>query len=196
MTPTEFFSELSTCNLCKERNLVRRLSRGRDVPVPAEGNFTARIAFIGRNPGATEARTLTPFCGAAGDKLNEALITAGIRRGLCYITNVCKCFTPSGVSPSITCRDRCTGRWLKRELEQLTELKLVVTLGNEALQFLEPEGTVSQLHGTSFNMSVGDSRTTVFVMFHPAACLYDPRIKQRFFADAAELGKVVKELEL
>lgn len=196
MTTQEFFKELPGCNLCKERTLVQSCPRAEGEPVPAKGNFNARAILIGRNPGSMEARVLVPFCGAAGDKLNTALFIARIKRAECYVTNIVKCFTPSGVSPSIACRRRCVGRWLDRELALLEGLKLIVTFGNEALQYFDAEATVGQLHGTSFSVYAAKRAqpTMLFVMFHPAACLHDPRIIKRFEEDANELGKVAKEL--
>ena len=198
MTAQEFFKELPGCNLCKERTLVQSCLRAKGEPVSAKGNFNARAVLIGRNPGSTEARELVPFCGAAGDKLNTALFAAGIKRAECYITNLVKCFTPSGVSPSIACRKRCAGRWLDRELAELKELKLIVAFGNEALQYFDLEASVGQLHGTSFSVYTTNPEraqpTMLFAMFHPAACLHDPRIIRRFEKDANELGRVAKEL--
>jgi len=195
MTTQEFFAELPNCNLCKEYVFAHKDPQARSEPVPAVGSFTSRIALIGRNPGRTEAHKGIPFCGAAGNKLDKTFAAVGLKRSDCYITNTVKCFTPSGVSPSISCRRRCTGRWLDRELAQLQNLELIIAFGNEALQYFEPEAIISQLHGTAFPIQ-HRKKVTLFVMFHPAACFYNPRIQARYDKDTAELKKLLKEMNL
>lgn len=55
-----------------------------------EGPSDAKIMIVGEAPGAQEARLGRPFVGPSGNLLNELLNSAGILRGMCYVTNVVK----------------------------------------------------------------------------------------------------------
>ena len=57
-----------------------------------EGPETARIVFVGEQPGDQEDRTGEPFVGPAGRLLDQALADAGIDRRDAYITNAVKHF--------------------------------------------------------------------------------------------------------
>jgi uracil-DNA glycosylase family protein len=57
-----------------------------------EGRQSARIMFIGEQPGDVEDRKGKPFVGPAGKLLDQALIDAGISRPDCYFTNAVKHF--------------------------------------------------------------------------------------------------------
>jgi hypothetical protein len=64
-----------------------------------EGPETARIVFVGEQPGDQEDRTGEPFVGPAGRLLDKALADAGIDRRDAYITNAVKHFLPRDVCP-------------------------------------------------------------------------------------------------
>ncbi len=57
-----------------------------------EGPETARIVFVGEQPGDQEDRKGEPFVGPAGRLLDKALTDAGIDRRDTYITNAVKHF--------------------------------------------------------------------------------------------------------
>jgi uracil-DNA glycosylase len=57
-----------------------------------EGPETARIVFVGEQPGDQEDRKGEPFVGPAGRLLDKALADAGIDRRDAYITNAVKHF--------------------------------------------------------------------------------------------------------
>jgi DNA polymerase len=57
-----------------------------------EGPETARIVFVGEQPGDQEDRKGEPFVGPAGRLLDKALTDAGIDRRDAYITNAVKHF--------------------------------------------------------------------------------------------------------
>jgi uracil-DNA glycosylase len=58
-----------------------------------EGPETARIVFVGEQPGDQEDRRGEPFVGPAGRLLDKALTDAGIDRRDAYITNAVKHFS-------------------------------------------------------------------------------------------------------
>jgi uracil-DNA glycosylase len=106
-----------------------------------EGPETARIVFVGEQPGDQEDRRGEPFVGPAGRLLDKALDDAGIDRRDAYITNAVKHFrftvkgkrrihqTP-GPEHLRACRP-----WLEAEFEVLKP-EVVVCLGATAAKAL------------------------------------------------------------
>ena len=106
-----------------------------------EGPQTARIVFIGEQPGDREDIAGRPFVGPAGKLFDAALSEAGIDRKLTYVTNAVKHFKfePRGKrrihkKPSELEVSACS-QWLRQEL-QLIEPKIVVALGATAARAL------------------------------------------------------------
>jgi uracil-DNA glycosylase family protein len=106
-----------------------------------EGPETARVVFVGEQPGDQEDRKGEPFVGPAGRLLDKALADAGIERRDVYITNAVKHFrfTPTpkrrihqtpGPEHLRACRP-----WLEAEFEVLTP-EVVVCLGATAAKAL------------------------------------------------------------
>jgi uracil-DNA glycosylase len=67
-----------------------------------EGPETARIVFVGEQPGDQEDRKGEPFVGPAGRLLDKALADAGIDRRDAYITNAVKRFLAQDVPSGMT----------------------------------------------------------------------------------------------
>jgi len=182
--------ELKDCNLCKERSYGKG-------PVAGEGNKDlAQVCILGRNPGKTEDIQGKPFVGKAGQKLNQGLVLAGLIRVNCYITNVVKCMTPTNVSPSVNCQKMCREKWLNDEMKSLKRLRLVLTLGNHALQYFEPLARVGELHGYSFltDKPWGEGRIRIFVSYHPSAALRNSVIDDKFRKDMLKLKELLPEV--
>ncbi|MDP9429237.1 MAG: UdgX family uracil-DNA binding protein [Actinomycetota bacterium] len=106
-----------------------------------EGPETARIVFVGEQPGDQEDRKGEPFVGPAGRLLDKALGEAGIDRRDAYITNAVKHFrfTPTakrrihqtpGPEHLRACRP-----WLEAEFAVL-QPEVVVCLGATAAKAL------------------------------------------------------------
>jgi DNA polymerase len=118
-----------------------------------EGPETARIVFVGEQPGDQEDRKGEPFVGPAGRLLDKALADAGIARGEVYISNAVKHFrftvkgkrrihrTP-GPEHLRACRP-----WLEAEFAVLKP-EVVVCLGATAAKALiSPSFRITQDHG-------------------------------------------------
>jgi DNA polymerase len=106
-----------------------------------EGPETARVVFVGEQPGDQEDRKGEPFVGPAGRLLDRALGDAGIDRRDAYITNAVKHFrfTPTprrrihqtpGPEHLTACRP-----WLEAEFSVLKP-EVVVCLGATAAKAL------------------------------------------------------------
>ena len=59
--------------------------------MPGEGAPNASLMFIGEGPGFNEDRQGRPFVGAAGQYLDELLLSIGLKREDVFITNMVKC---------------------------------------------------------------------------------------------------------
>jgi DNA polymerase len=106
-----------------------------------EGPETARVVFVGEQPGDQEDRKGEPFVGPAGRLLDKALADAGIERRDAYVTNAVKHFrfTPThkrrihqspGPEHLRACRP-----WLEAEFAVLAP-EVVVCLGAVAAKAL------------------------------------------------------------
>jgi uracil-DNA glycosylase len=106
-----------------------------------EGGKSARILFVGEQPGDQEDLAGRPFVGPAGKLLDRALADAGIDRGAVYVTNVVKHFKwePRGkrrihkkpnAGEIAACRP-----WLDAEI-QIVRPRAIVCLGATASQAL------------------------------------------------------------
>src|SRR5205823_4003894 len=69
---------------CKACDLWKRGTQ----TVFGEGGETAKIMFVGEQPGNDEDLAGRPFVGPAGRLLDKALAEVGIDRDLTYVTNV------------------------------------------------------------------------------------------------------------
>jgi uracil-DNA glycosylase len=106
-----------------------------------EGPQTARIVFVGEQPGDQEDIAGRPFVGPAGKLFDTALTEAGIDRTAAYVTNAVKHFKfePRGKrrihkKPSELEIAACN-QWLRREL-MLIDPHVVVALGATAARAL------------------------------------------------------------
>jgi len=107
----------------------------------SSGSATARLAFVGEQPGDAEDRAGAPFVGPAGRLLDRALVEAGIDRADCYVTNAVKHFrfkaTPTRrlhQTPDLVHLTACRP-WLTAELA-LVDPEVVVCLGATAAKTL------------------------------------------------------------
>src|SRR3954465_2490538 len=123
-----------------------------------EGAATARVVFVGEQPGDQEDRTGKPFVGPAGRLLNDALVAAKIDRGEVYVTNAVKHFKwrPVGkrrLHQKPNAREIAACRpWLDAELKILRPA-VVVALGATAAQALMgPAFRVTRERGRAFDV--------------------------------------------
>jgi uracil-DNA glycosylase len=120
------------------------------------GPVTARIVFVGEQPGDQEDRVGEPFVGPAGKVLDRALADAGIDRGDAYVTNAVKHFRfePKGKrrihqTPGPEHLRACRP-WLEAEFTVLKP-EIVVCLGAVAARALiSPSFRITQDRGRLF----------------------------------------------
>lgn len=162
--------------------------------VPGDGSADADIMFIGEAPGKNEDEQGIPFVGAAGKFLTEMLAAIGLKREDIYITNVVKYRPPDNRDPLPEEIEACMP-WLH---EQITIIrpKIIVTLGRHAMEHFVPGKKISEVHGQAFRRTFDDIGPQVFfVLYHPAAALYNGGMRQTLIEDFKKIPKVVEKLK-
>lgn len=156
--------EVRACTLC-------HLAESRLNPVPGEGSPQTQLFFVGEGHGLRGRQAGTPFVGRAGELLNQALETVGLRRAEVFITNVVKCRPPRNRAPRTDEADACR-EYLERQLT-LIQPKVICLLGNTTIErFL---GEIKP--GIRGKLRIENGRR-LFPTIHPAAAIYNPRISK------------------
>jgi len=179
----EYFAIHNTCKLKKSAT----------QPVYELETPTSGIVFIGEAPGRNEDLQGKPFVGAAGKFLDELLRGIGYTREDVYVTNVVKYRPPDNRDPLPEEKDACRV-WVNAELLHINP-KVIVPLGRHALERFLPSLQISLIHGQVFLHSSG---IPVFPMYHPAAALYNPNLRNILKKDFENLklfldGKIVAQ---
>ena len=174
----EIRQEITTCQLCQ-------LARERINAVPGEGPSRVDIMFIGEAPGFHENRQGKPFVGQAGQFLDELLQAAGVERDQVFITNVVKCRPPNNRDP-LPEELRACQRYLDEQIE-LLDPQVIVTLGRISMAKFITDGRISAIHGRTHNV---DGRKVV-TMYHPAAALHQPALRQTLIEDFSRLKRFI-----
>lgn len=162
--------------------------------VPGVGSADADVLFIGEAPGKNEDMKGEPFVGTAGKFLEEMLASIGMKRDDIYITNVVKYRPPENRDPTPEEIDDCA-EWL-REQVSLIDPKVIVTLGRHALNQFFPDMKISEVHGKAFRREIPGIGTRIFyVLYHPAAALYNGGMRDTLKSDFLRIPKILKQLE-
>lgn len=178
-------NQVESCQKCK-------FWKTRKNPVFGEGPETAQIMLIGLGPGYHEDREGRPFIGAAGKFLNELLTLAELKREQIYITNIMKCYLPTNKATDDEIKT-CTP-YLDRQIEIIKPKRLLL-LGNVATKYLFtkfrlPLASMGQLHGNPFLISTLFFQIEIIPMYHPAAALRNPGLKDVVKNDWKQLTPV------
>lgn len=163
--------------------------------VPGDGSAEAEIMFVGEAPGKNEDEQGKPFVGAAGKFLSEMLATINLKREDIYITNVVKYRPPENRDPLPEEIAACMP-WLHGQIAAI-QPKVIVTLGRHAMEHFVPGKKISEVHGHAFRRTFDDIGEQVFyVLYHPAAALYNGSLRQTLIEDFKKLPKVIEKLKL
>lgn len=149
--------------------------------VPGEGPENAKILFIGEGPGFHENQQGRPFVGQAGKFLDELLSVSGLKRETVFITNIVKCRPPGNRDPQPQELEACA-KYLDRQIEIINP-EIIVTLGRFSMAKFFGQVKISQIHG---NMKKIGGKYVV-AMYHPAAALHQPALKNTLLDDFAKL---------
>ncbi len=178
--------EVLSCKRCP-------LHATRTRAVPGEGDPCARVMFVGEAPGYNEDLQGRPFVGAAGNLLNEMLKLAGLNREEVFITNVVKCRPPNNRDPAEEEVEACKP-YLLRQLKVI-QPEIVVCLGRHSARVLfELAGlrfeSIMRARGEPRRLTVSGLEILCLPTLHPAAALYNPRLRNLLEADFRALSRL------
>ncbi|MGM5484740.1 MAG: uracil-DNA glycosylase family protein [Nanobdellota archaeon] len=169
-----------------------------------KGNPEAEILFIGEAPGGKEDEKGVPFVGSAGKKLDNLLDRISLSLDDIYIANILKYRPPKNRDPKPDEIERHTPYLV----EQIKAIKprIIATLGNFSTKFvlagfdvkgMKKIGGISGLHGKFMKKTVDGMEFTVVPLYHPAAMIYRPQLKEVLESDFRKmgefLGKTIKD---
>lgn len=120
------------CNTCKEivahhKLLARKYPQYHCNPVDGSGDLDSKIILIGLAPGLHGAnKTGVPFTSDYSGEIIRKLLSK-LKLNDIFITNAVKCY-PKNNKPSVIAINNCKVH-TKRELDSLSNLRVIVTLG-------------------------------------------------------------------
>ena len=173
--------EVRVCQLCG-------LASTRNKAVPGEGPANAEVMLIGEGPGFHEDQQGRPFVGPSGEFLTQLLASAGFKRSEVFIANVVKCRPPGNRDPLPDEITACAA-YLDRQIA-LINPRVIITLGRFSMARWFPREKISAIHGRARKI---DGRIIV-AMFHPAAALHQPALRQSIEDDFTRLRQILDEV--
>lgn len=167
------------------------------LPVIGEGSLESKIMLIGEAPGKNEALTGKPFCGRAGQILDNVLESIDLPRTEIYITNIIKDRPPENRDPSPE-EIELYAPFLDRQIE-IIKPEIIATLGRLSMASImkrygleDKIETIGKIHGQIFEgVSPNGFKFKLIPLHHPAATIYNKESRKNLFEDAK---KIVKEL--
>ncbi len=188
----------------KNSPLYKFRVESKNLPVIGEGSHNAKIMFVGEAPGRNEAKTGRPFCGRAGQILDQLLESVGIKREDVYVTNIVKDRPPQNRDPLLE-EIEIYGPFLDRQIE-IIQPKVVAALGRYASSYimqkfelsleLEPIG---KMHGKVFDAPKEalekfgyqkNSKVKIIPLYHPAVAVYNSHTLDQLKKDFEVLKEI------
>ncbi len=184
---------LTALNMYMTTSCTCTLKETATQAVPGEGSADADIFFIGEAPGKKEDEQGIPFVGTSGKFLAEMLATVNLKREDIYITNIVKYRPPDNRDPLpeeiLACEE-----WLHQQI-RIIQPKIIVTLGRHAMEHFVPDKKISEAHGKIFRKKISDiDEQTFFVLYHPAAALYNGSLRQILIEDFKKIPKILQRM--
>jgi uracil-DNA glycosylase family 4 len=180
----ELYGEVKRCEKCP-------LYETRTKVVFGAGNADADLIFVGEAPGAEEDRQGLPFVGRAGQLLNQMLEEIGLSREDVFIANVLKNRPPGNRDP-LPLEIQACEPWLWEQV-RLIEPRVVCTLGNFSTKLLSGSQTgITKVRGTPQVHELGGRTVYLLPLFHPAAALRTPAVKETLRADFATIPELLQ----
>jgi len=168
-------TEIGDCSRCQ-------LHSGRTKLVFGDGNFNAKLVFVGEGPGRDEDLSGVPFVGAAGQLLDKIIVAIGLTRKDVYICNVVKCRPPNNRDPQPIESSTC-GPFMRRQLE-IIRPEVIVALGRPASHFLlNTNAPMGKLRGHFHDLD----GMKVMPTYHPAYLLRNASAKRPVWEDMKQV---------
>ncbi|HAO64508.1 TPA: uracil-DNA glycosylase [Candidatus Taylorbacteria bacterium] len=189
--------EEEVTNLKKSVLYLERIKNG-VLPVIGEGSIFADIMFIGEAPGRKEAETGKPFCGSSGKILDSLLESIEVDRQHVYVTSIVKDRPPKNRDPFPAEID-IYAPFLDRQIE-IIQPKVIATLGRFSMIYIMQKfglsgdlKTISLTHGKWFEARTGYGKVTIIPLYHPAAAIYNQKLKDTLKKDFQIIKKYAKK---
>lgn len=158
--------------------------------VRGAGSLSSNVMFVGEAPGRQEDEGGRPFMGASGRILDHVLQELGVSRDSVYVTNIVK-YRPPGNRDPLSQEKTDFLLYLSREIE-IIKPKVIAPLGRHSLSVLLPEVKIGDGHGREYECVMGGESYVIIPMYHPAATIYNRKLRSDFQADMARLIKALK----
>lgn len=197
---------LATMNKAEKTNLLTELKKkmqldkslplrqGAENLVFGEGNVDCEVMCIGEGPGFWEDKKGRPFVGNAGAFLNQLLLEAGFSREKVFITNVVHFRPPENRDP-LPEEIQAFEVYLDKMIDIINP-KIIVTLGRFSMAKFLPNTKISSVHGKKFVADWKGKSLVVVPMFHPAAGLRNPSVKEATIEDFKNLPEILKAIQV
>ncbi|MBP6929941.1 MAG: uracil-DNA glycosylase, partial [Candidatus Moranbacteria bacterium] len=79
---------------------------------------------------------------------------------------------------------------------KIIQPKIIVTLGRHAMEHFVPGKKISEVHGQSFQKTFpGLGTQTFFVLYHPAAALYNGSLRATLLKDFKKIPNIIKKIK-
>lgn len=191
--------ELELLRLKTLENLNCPLKDSATNLVFGKGNPDAQIMFIGEAPGEQEDIQGIPFVGAAGRELDKLLRSINLSLEQVYVANILKYRPPNNRDPTKEEIERHTPFLI--EQIKVIKPKIIATLGNYSTKFVLADfkvdemkkiGGITFLHGKSVEKNIDGLSFKVVPLYHPAAILYKPGLRNDLEKDFLEIKKIIE----
>jgi uracil-DNA glycosylase len=159
--------------------------------VMGEGNPDADIIFIGEAPGKKEDETGLPFVGASGKLLDQLLASIAICREDVFITSIVKYRPPHNRDPTVS-EKAAFLPYLLRQIEVI-QPKIIAPLGRHGMDFFLPGVKIGDIHGQVQTIQLDGRDTLVLPLYHPAAALYNGKLRQTLIDDFQVIPALVHQ---
>ena len=176
-----------------KNNVCPDLAEQANHLVMGEGSVNSDVMFIGEAPGKKEDLTGLPFIGASGKFLDHMLETAGMQRKDVFITSIVKYRPPNNRDPSVS-EKAAFLPYLLRQIE-IIQPKIIAPLGRHGMEFFLPGVRISEIHGEPQTMELNGREVIIMPLYHPAAALYNARLRQTLIDDFAKVPELIRQLK-
>jgi DNA polymerase len=116
------------------------------------------------------------------------LESIGLSREEVFVTNIVKFRPPKNRDPNAHEIKVCLP-YLLAQIE-VVEPRLVVLLGRHSMNVFLPDQKISEAHGKIFIKP----KITFLPLYHPAAALYNGKLRSTLKADFAQIPKILEQL--
>lgn len=166
--------------------------------VVGKGDINSKILFVGEAPGRNEDEQGFPFVGAAGKNLDKLLNNVGLSLKDVYIANILKCRPPENRNP-LPDEIRAHTPWLVKQIKDMKPA-VVCSLGNYATKFfladgvvenMDKQGGITSVHGKAREMDFCGLKIKLIPLFHPAAIIYNQKLKPLWEEDMILVKKEI-----